>query len=276
MKCKRPAAKNISIRSATTEVYHTFLKMYMDEMKIYLSAPPNFVSEAARYGAVSAMAYRIGRDLRLYQSPMPEVRRALMDVDASSFSGCGPHEALVRQLVCQCFRSGHIGLVMDLPRPNGRLFAFCEALGRAAARYDLELYLPERYARCAPDSFVLVPAQNTSGTYAGRLARLKSLYGAKRLALEAERVYTDFTLPCRSGTGHVISPAANASPPPDTRFSPELCANTASFIRDGRAHLVVWDDRDTLSRKLEIAGDIGIRRVFFYYPHVSDIISSLL
>lgn len=249
----------------------------MDEMKIYLTAPPDFVSDAARRGPVSAQGWRIGRDLRLYRWPLPEARIALMDVDAGSFTGYGPHEALVNALICQCRRAGYRGLVPDLPRPNERLLRFCALLDRAAARFGLELYLPERYARAAPGACVLVQAQNASGTYEERLRRLSSLYGADRLALELERVTRDFPLPCRSGLGRVLSPGETADLPPlVSRFSPELCANTASYMKDGRAHLLLWDDADTLGRKMDAARRLGIGRMFFYYPHVEDIIEKLL
>ncbi len=250
--------------------------MYMDEMEIYLTAPPDLTREASERGPVSAQAFRVGRDLRLYEAPMGGVRPALMDVDASAFSGYGPHEALVNRLVTLCRRRGYRGMAPDLPRPNQGLLAFCACLDRASARYGLELYLPERYAGAAPGAFVLVPAQNTSGTYAARLERLCDRYGPERVALEAERVYTDFSLPCRTGRGILLPPKRLASLPPLTPFfSPELCANYASYTERGRAHLLLWDDAGTLNRKLSLARAAGIRRAFLYYPHTADILEEL-
>lgn len=250
--------------------------MYMDEMEIYLTAPPDLVREASEWGPVSAQAFRLGRDLRLYASPMGRVRPALMDVDAAAFTGWGPHDALAGRLAAYCRRMGYRGMALDLPRPNQGLLAFCTCLGRASARYGLELYLPERYAGTAPAAFVLVPAQNTSGTYGARLERLCARYGPERVALEAERVYTDFPLPCRAGHGILLQPERLASLPPLTPFfSPELCANCASYPENGRAHLLLWDDAETLTRKLSLARAAGIRRAFLYYPHVADILEEL-
>lgn len=248
----------------------------MDELKIYLASPPELAAEAALYGPVSAMSYRVGRDLRLYRAGSGGAHVELMDVDASSFQGWGPHEALVSALTRECRRMGCRGIVLDLPRPNARLCAFCALLDGAAHRQGLRLYLSERYARCATHSIILTPAQNTSGTYSDRLEKLISHYGPERVALEAERVYTDYPLPCRTGRGSVVMPRdLPADLLKNARFSPQLCANYAAYISAGRPHLVLWDDLATLREKLRIAKAAGIREVFLYYPHVSDILEKL-
>lgn len=245
----------------------------MDEMEIYLASPPDTVARASRYGPVSALAYRVGRDLRLYRTPFDFSRATLMDVDATSFQGYGPHEALVSALTRECRRMGYAGLSLDLPRPSPRLSAFAAALDESAAMQGLLLFLPERYARCASHASLLIPAQNTCGTYRGRLEHLVTVYGANRVALEAERVFTDFPLPCRSGIGNVVPrkdlPGIS---PGDVRFAPELCANYTSYMSGGKAHLLMWDDLCSLREKLRVAAELGIRRAFLYYPHVANVL----
>lgn len=248
--------------------------MYMSDLKIYLSAPAEFAAEAALHGPVSVMAYKIGRGLRLYRAPLPRARLALMDVDCTGFSGFGPHGALVYDLTGECLRRGYRGMCLDLPRPTPQLAAFVRALDGETSRLGLGLFLPESYARLSPHAALLLPAQNASGTFEGRLRRLCALYGPERLAPELERVYRDYPLPARTGRGAVLrSPPALLGPP---LYSPELCANYASYLDRGRAHLVLWNDPDTLERKIDLIRSLGIGSAFLYYPHTADLLPALL
>ncbi len=236
----------------------------MDEMKIYLTAPGELSAKAARYGPVAARLWRLGRDLKLTRTPLPETRVALAVVDATSFGGRGPHETLARALLCHCCLAGCRGLVPELPRPNEALLRFCQVLDRMASRAGLELYLPRGYAAAAPGSFVLIPAQNTGGTYEGRLRRLSALYGADRLALTLDTLATRTLLPCRAGLGQKVRRAE--LPPLTPHFSPALCANTASRLNNGRAEVILWDDETTLRQKLAAARALGICRAFVEFP----------
>lgn len=246
----------------------------MPETKIYLSAPAEFAAEASLHGPVSVMAYRVGRDRHLYRSPLPSRRFALMDVDCASFTGFGPHRALIGELTGEARRRGYGGLRLDLPRPTPQLCAFAGALDAEARRLGLALFLPEAYAHAAPAARLVLPAQNTAGTFEGRLMRLCALHGAERLAPELERVYTDFALPARTGRGTALrNPPALLGTP---FRSAQLCANYASYTRAGRAHLVVWDDLGTLRQKLSVLRRLGVGAAFLYYPHAADLLPALL
>lgn len=238
--------------------------MYMDEMKIYLTASAEHVEKAALYGPVAARLWRLGRDLKLTRAPLPRVRIDLMAADASAFSGYGPHEALARSLLCQCRLVGCRGLALALPRPTGGLIRFCGVLDRMAARAGLELYLPQGYTAAAPGSLVLITAQNTGGTYEERLRRLAALYGADRLALTLSTLCTRYLLPCRAGLGRTVR--RTDLPPLTPFYSPALCANTASRLNGTRAEVLIWDDEKTLQQKLAAAAALGIKRAFVEFP----------
>lgn len=245
----------------------------MTDLKIYLSAPPEFSREAALHGPVSVMAYKIGRGFRLYRTSLPSTRISLMDVDCTGFTGYGPHRSLIAELTGECLRRGYSGMVLDMPRPTPQLAAFVRLLDQEASRLGLSLFLPETYAGTANGSMILLPAQNTSGTYLGRLKRLCSLYGPERLALELERVHTDYPLPARTGRGSIISDPRNIRE--CSFYSPELCVNYMSYESRGRAHLVLWDDLGSILEKLSQARALGIKTAFLYYPHTADILGNL-
>lgn len=242
----------------------------MDELKIYLTAPPARFREAALCGPVSAAAFRVGRDVRLLRVPGDIAGAELMDVDARVFRGWGPHQALAQALLRQCRLGGFRGMVLRLPRPNAPLYAFCALLDEAAARSGLRLYLGVSYARSAPHASLLIQAQNLSGTYRDRLGGILSLHGPGRVALAASCAAVDFPLPCRTGRGRE---ARQESLPPAllarARFSPELCAKYASYKSAGRPHLVLWDDLYSLREKLRLAGETGVREVFVDFPRAA-------
>lgn len=237
-------------------------------MKIYLSAPPGLIAEASKIGPVCAMTHRLGRDLRLYRSPMPAARPELIDVDMSSFTGCGPLDAIAEELTGECVRVGASGLVLGLPRPNPALLSFCSALSEKAVRRGIRLYLPEPYA-AVPGCRIALPAQNTRGSFEGRLKRLAALYGAERLALELELTYTEYTLPCPTGLGSLVSP--KALPPLRPFYSTRLCANYATYLKNRRLRLLLWNTPQTLAKKLRLASALGIKEFFIYYPHISSL-----
>ncbi len=245
----------------------------MTETRFFLSSPPDTAVEASQAGPVSLMAYRVGRSFRLQRSYGTPVRAELMDVDCTTLTGYGPHGALAAELTRECRRMGYGGMVLDLPRPTAQLTAFCALLCEEASRLGLGLYVPERYAAACPGAKIVTPAQNLSGTYEGRIRDLIARYGAGNVALELERVHTDFALPARTGLGSVT-----ANPrliPERTFYSPELRANYQSYLQNGRAHLVLWDDLNSLKEKIAAARDLGVTEFFLYYPHVVDILPDL-
>lgn len=249
----------------------------MNEMKIYLSTPPELAAEALLHAPVSVMAYRVGRSFQLMRTRLPQGRFDVMDVDCTGFTGFGPHEALAAQIMRECRLMRYSGVSMGLGRPTPQLAAFAQRLALAAARTGVELYMPASYAGAGENVILLTTAQNLSGTYALNLRELCARYGAGRIALELERVRTDFALPARSGRGTILSEGGISRLPPSPAFySRELEANYMTYISSGRAHLVIWDDLESITAKLRTAAKLGIGRAFFYYPHVRDIVDKIM
>ncbi len=247
----------------------------MNDLKIYLSTPPETAKDALKLGPVSIMAYRVGRNFQLKRLGFPPVRYDIMDVDMSDFTGYGPHEALAAQITRECRHMGYGGVSLGLGRPTPQLTAFAQRLAEAADGAGLRLYLPPGYASIKGPVTLLLPAQNLSGTYDAYIRHIVDLYGPGGAALEFERVCTDFPLPARSGRGTVLTERETAKLRGQAFYSPELTANYLTYISSMRAHLVMWDDLETLKAKMETARALGIREGFFYYPHVADIAGEL-
>ena len=244
----------------------------MTKIRFFLSSPPDTAAEAARAGEVSLMAYRVGRSFRLERAPYPKAPAALMEVDCSALTGYGPHEALAAELTRECRRMGYAGICLDLPRPTPQLSAFCALLDEEAAGQGLRLVVPERYALACPGAAIRLRAQNLSGTFDARMEALARRWGPERLMPELERAPTDFALPARLGRGSALLPGSAPGP---GLYSPELRAKYASSLREGRAHLTLWDDAETLREKITAASALGITQFFLYYPHFRDILPEI-
>ncbi|MGM9520894.1 MAG: hypothetical protein ACI3VB_00260 [Oscillospiraceae bacterium] len=250
----------------------------MGNFKIFLSSPPDMAIKAAEKGPVSIMGYRMGRGFHLYRTALPQVHLSLMDIDCAGFTGFGPHEVLVSEIMRECAYCGYSGICLGLESsPTPQLLTFCRLLAEAASYSGVKLYLPESFSRVSEYAMILIRAQNTSGLYKDRLRSLCTRYGAGRIALELERVYTDFALPARTGLGSILSQKHfnNVSPASAVYYSGELCAHYLSYMKDGRAHLVLWDEVDSLIAKCAAAQELGIHEAFLYYPHVQDILDEI-
>ncbi len=248
-------------------------------MNIYLSAPAGSAGEACFFGRVSLMAYRTGAGFHLYRTVLPSGHFHLMDVDCTGFTGYGPHEALILELLRECRGRGYSGVVLSLSaRPTQPLVSFCELASQALSQEGIDLYLPLTFASFTDKSRLLVPARILSSGFSSGLNRLCSRYGPGRLALELERVYIDYTLPLKSGMGTELSEQACRELAGSGHIftSSELVCRYVSCIHRNRVHLVMWDDAETLREKLNIAQRMDIAAAFLYYPHIRDIASQLI
>lgn len=249
----------------------------MTDLKIYLSAPVELAQEASRYARVAMMACSVGRGMRLLRSRnIPRLTSPrLLEVSCTGMNGFGPHRALAEDIVRQCLMFGFSGAVLELGRPTPPLLAFAGLLGELCHGHGLSLYLPDGYAGASPDSRIVIPAQNFSGTYSSRLSMFAARYGPDRLALRLERRASDFALPSRQSRPG-LRPAPPDGPPPERAFYSEYHeANYMTYQDAGRVHLVMWDDLNSIRRKLDVAAGLGISRAFLYYPDCVDIISQL-
>lgn len=196
--------------------------------ELILLCRPAEVDEVRRHGfRVACAAWQAGGDGRLWRCPLPELPRgSLMAV----FGGAGENERLGADIAAEC---GRLGI--------NEVLHFAEAPLRAAGGY--KLYAP-------------VSTAISGGSLSQRFDGEASAF------IEPVREY--FTLPARCGSGRQISAAQLekfAAGACCSGFSPELgCKYTFS-----EAGCVLHDDAETVRRKIELLGNIGVERIVLPY-----------
>jgi hypothetical protein len=248
-------------------------------MQIYIAAPPGHAAAAAKTGyPVADMSYRVGSGFRLYRAHgSPRAVGGVMVVDTTRLSGGGPMRALTGAILSECEKHGHTGVALDTgggATPYQLLLA--HTLSSDAPK--LALFVPESLAACENAS-VLVQTALSGGSLRRYLADAMEKYGARRAALEVDRVRMDFTLPAPSGTGAELSERQLRELAEKygaaTHFSHTLYANYFTYHDKSGTHFVLFDDAESLRKKLTLGRELGIRHAFLYYPHAADLMGEL-
>lgn len=190
-----------------------------------------------------------------------------------------PHpDGLCRAILQECRIRGFEGVLADFegPRTPQSVFFF-DTLGAALMREGRRLFVPLPHT--VPSAQILVGTAVSGGTLEGHLGACIERFGAKRLALDCQRLLMDFALPCRHGEGAPLTlqeiEALRRRVGSPTFFSKELCCNYFSYCENGRAHFVAFDTADTLHKKLALAEHLGIGTAFFMLPEIRDVMQEL-
>lgn len=215
---------------------------------------------------VAHRAYRIGQGGHLFREGQSvPVRGGLMAVTNRDFDGRGEAGVLCDEVVRECAARGYQGLVCCFEAGTQPVLE--RGLRELEERFDgrrWRLYVPEGYAHCTRNAGVLIPSALSGGSLQSRLEEGLQRYG-HRVVLKPERVAEDFLIPAPDGRGRVLSQAQLEQlrrGEPSVFYSHELCQRYFTY-RDGRngVHFVVFDDGDTLRRKIRLARGLGIGAV---------------
>ena len=250
-------------------------------MQVYLAVTPDVEQQAAPCGcALSHVAYRIGPDSTLLrQNLLLQTKGGLLSVSDRNTPPIPDANALCAAVLRECARRSYEGVVLDFEEPprQDRL-KFAELLGQLLPKRQRTLYVPESYARAAPTAMVLVGTAVSGGTFRQYLEEAAAQYGS-RLALDVERVRMDFRLPARTGVGTPLTGKEltelmkqHGSP---SFFSPDLCARYFTYQQQGTTHFVLFDDANTLRRKIRLGTELGASAAFFMWPEISDLADGL-
>ena len=252
-------------------------------MQLYLAVTPDKQREAARYTErLAHVAYRIGRDGRLVRRDLLVRTRGGMMVlgDGDGGSVCDP-AALCRDVWRECGNRGYGGVLADFEqRETPEKAAFLSALGRVLTRNGKRLYVPEQYGAQVPQASVLICTALSGGNLYHRLEEAVQRFGRGRAALDLQRLRMRFPIPCPGGEGEPLSGEKLAELLERKRrsvfYSSDLCARYFTDTDSEESHFVLFDDADTLRKKLRLGQELGITVAFLMYPEVEDILPELL
>ena len=238
---------------------------------VFLVVSPSDGTGAARLGVPTVrLQYRIGSGGVLQRAQIRFDGKGgwLGICDAPGLEDVQP-EKLARDVQAECVRRGCGGAVLDL-RPTGTGEGKLEALCAALHRLRVPCCVPESAARLAPEGKVLCSAAVSGGSFSELLDDLCGRFGGERVCLDLVRMCSDFSMPSASPDGEPLTQRElddlRRTYRTEGFFSPELCAKYFTYRRDnGGAHFVLFDDGDTVLRKLSAAREKGIFAVFLLY-----------
>lgn len=185
-------------------------------------------------------------------------------------------DALCRAIVCECARRHFRGVLADFEpgSPSDRL-AFLTRLTGALSARGMRLYCPA--ALPANGATLLIGTAVSGGSLQSLLERSINHFASERLALDLERVQMDFPLPCPTGCGtplrHEELLALQQKHHASIYYSRELAANYFTYPTERGTHFVLFDDAETLRRKVRLAESYGIWEAFVMYPEICDLLS---
>ena len=210
------------------------------------------------------LAYRLGPGPHLFRAESTAPKGGLMVVDDKDFDGLGQIGPLCQEILRECQARGFTGAVLDFEGRLPPLERIAAALDEPFARRGWALYVPERYAAAAPHARVTIPPALSGGSLQRRLEEALERFGESRAVLALERRAEDFRLPSPTGSGQPLTDQAleelKRRLAPSIFFSGELCARYFTYMsREDGGHFVLFDDGDTLRRKVEVARRLGIR-----------------
>ncbi|MDR2671502.1 MAG: hypothetical protein LBC26_07265 [Oscillospiraceae bacterium] len=186
--------------------------------------------------------------------------------------------ALCQAVVQTCAAHAFEGVVADFETPgHGRLEQFVAECAPVLEAKGLALYVSAEYAHCTRACRVVFPCAPVSGSVRDCLTAARERYGGRRLAPEWERLMCDITLPKAAGPGARLTPRALARLTAGRQvfFSQELCAHYLTYKgASGETHFVLYDDGQSLLKKLRLAAGLGVGEGFFLYPEVAELFAA--
>lgn len=230
-----------------------------------ITVPPQQLRALQGWNVTPAhLAYRIGRGPHLLRSSgnIP-LKGGVMVLDNRGFDGLGGVGPFCQELMRECMARSFTGAVLDFEGRLPPLMQIAAQLDALFARRGWSLYVPEGYGHCAPKARVMLPSTLSGGSLAVRLEEAKERFGRDRVVLALQKAAEDFFLPSPTGSGVPLTreelEAQMARIQPSVFFSNELCARYYTYMsRESGAHFVLFDDGDTLRRKMEVARRAGI------------------
>ena len=245
-------------------------------MQLYLAVTPKEEHEVCRrVRRLAHVAYRIGKGTLLRQELSANVRGGLLSLSDQDAPFIPSPEQLAASILRECTQRSYSGVVADFElTPTTDRIALLRALVKRCGK-SFQLLVPEGCS--VPGATVLINTAVSGGNINQYLLEASQRY--PNAALDLQRLMMDFTLPSPSGEGKPLSldelNALRKRLGPSVFFSPELCARYFTYMQDGQAHFVLYDDAETMQQKMKLANAMGYRAALVMYPEVKDLLGQL-
>ena len=249
----------------------------MDHIQLILITPPEARAAAVHFPVTLAHPlYRLGQGGHLFRSTGAQgVRQGLMVIDDLDFDGTGDPFVFSSEVVQERLSRRFSGVILSFDHPPAAAsLAMAARLSSALSQREIPLYLPEAYAAASQTAKILISSAISGGSLQQRLLDAAEQYGRKRIVLDIERVAADFTLPSPDGTGKPLTPeelhGLRKTHAPSVFFSNELCSYYFTYMNGAsNAHFVLFDELDSLRKKLHLARSLGISAALLSYPEIA-------
>lgn len=251
-------------------------------MQIYLAVTPQEAPSAAPYSAALAcMAYHIGSNSTLIRrNALLQNNGGLLTVSAQAAPLVEDPSALCAAVLRECSRRNYDGVFLNFDSPARHdLLQFAVQLDKTLHKYRKKLYLPKEYIAACPEAFLLVDTALSGGNLAEHLKDVAKTRKNQSI-LRMERIQMDFSLPARNGTGIPLTTNDFSTllkeKSPSIYFSPDLCTRYFTYQKGRETHFVLFDDAETLKRKLRLGTECGFSAALFIWSEIRDIADALL
>ena len=254
----------------------------MAQDTLYILAAPGLAPRFSRPNIYPAwLSYRVTPALTLLRIQGPEAfRGGIMVITGYPEDPRGDPSPLCRVILAECARRNFQGLLLDIDRPSPIYEQLTRQLAHGLTRRGVRLFLPEHLAPHAPGCRVLIPSALSGGSLELRLREAAAQYGADRVVLAVERTAEDFTLPAPDGCGQPLGPdepeALMRTHHTRSHFSTPLCARYFTYQNGNSLHLVLYDNKETLLKKIACARSCGISRFLLPWDDISPFYQDFL
>jgi len=251
-------------------------------LQIYLAVTPQEAPYAAAYPvSLACMAYHIGPNSTLMRrNALLQNQGGLLTVSEQGSPLVEDSHSLCAAVLRECSRRNYGGVFLNFAAPvRHDLLQFATQLDEVLYKNGKKLYLPEGYVSSCPKAFLLVDTALSGGNLSEHLKQAAEK--RKNLsALYMERIQMDFCLPARKGTGVTLANSAFTTlldeKSPSIYFSPDLCARYFTYQKGSETHFVLFDDAETLKRKLKLGSEYGYSAAIFMWSEIQNIAPQLL
>lgn len=248
-------------------------------MEIFVLAEPAHLREAMGYTRyIAHAACTLTSQGQLELRALPEaLRGGLLVIEDAGGAGADA-ETAARTIARLCVQRSFRGVVLMDAAPRERLcLPLAGALERTLTDTGRRLLAAEPYAAAVERAALLIGTALSGGDLRGRLNACAGRWGAARLALQLQRTRMDFSLPCPTGEGQPLTQTQlqTLARGRSIFFSEPLCARYFTCTVGGAPHFVLFDDADTIRRKLSAAAELRIETVLLDFAQTWDVLPEI-